>query len=67
MSIRKRISNKASVIDAIVEKYGTLEEFSRQTGLSYQLILDGLVGSGNYDPELVETLRESGIKVEVTA
>lgn len=67
MSVRRRISNKASVIDAIVEKFGTLEEFSRQTGLNYQLILDGLVGSGNYDPELVETLREQGIKVEVTA
>ena len=60
-----RIRNKASVIEALIEKFGTLEEFCKQCGLDYELTLHGFTGVNWADIDLIESLRESGIHVEI--
>lgn len=59
-----RIKNKREVSDKILEKFATLENFSEQTGINYQLVVDGLVSTGYADNEFVTALEENGIHVE---
>lgn len=59
-----RIKNKREVSDKILERFTTLENFSEQTGINYQLVVDGLVSTGYADPEFVTALEENGISVE---
>ncbi len=59
-----RIKNKREVSDKILEQFTTLENFSEQTGINYQLVVDGLVSTGFADVEFVTALEENGIHVE---
>jgi len=61
-----RIKNKREVSDKILERFTTLENFSEQTGINYQLVVDGLVSTGYADQEFVTALEENGIHVETT-
>lgn len=58
------IRNKREVSDQIVTKFGTIEKFAEESGLDYELILDGLISTGSADPEVVTALQENGISVE---
>ena len=60
-----RIKNKREVSDAILEKFGTFEKFSEQSGLAYELIVDGLVSTGFADEEFITALQDNGIRVEL--
>ncbi len=59
------IKNKREVSDAILEKFGTFEKFSEESGLAYELIVDGLVSTGFADQEFITALQDNGISVEV--
>lgn len=59
------IRNKRDVSDQIIEKFTTFENFSMQSGIDYQLVVDGLVSTAMADEELVTALKENGIRVEV--
>jgi len=61
-----RIKNKRDVSDQIIAQFGTLEEFSKVSGIDYQLLVDELVSTGFADPELITALQENGISVETT-
>ncbi|MBK8397466.1 MAG: hypothetical protein IPL26_19810 [Leptospiraceae bacterium] len=58
------IRNKRDVSDQILAKFGTIEKFADESGLAYEMILDGLISTGLADPEVVTALQENGISVE---
>lgn len=60
-----RIRNKREVSDQILQRFGTIENFAKESGLGYEMILDALISTGFADPEVVTALRENGIGVEV--
>ena len=60
-----RIKNKRDVSDQIIDRFGTLENFSKVSGIDYTLLVDGLVSTGFADPELITALTENGISVEI--
>jgi hypothetical protein len=59
------ISNKAAVMEAILEQFGTLEAFCNDCGLDYETAFRGLISTNPAHISLIESLEDAGIKVEV--
>lgn len=63
---RQRISNRAEVIDEIILKFETLENFSAQVGYDYREMIGSLLQGHKADEELLNILRIHGIDVNIT-
>lgn len=61
------ISNKAAVMEGILSKFGTLENFCSDCGLDYETAFRGLISTNPAHISLIESLRDAGIKVEIRA
>lgn len=59
-----RVRNKAEITKEILRRFGTLEEFSKESGLDYETIVRGLITTNYCHITLIETLRDYGIEVK---
>jgi len=63
---RQRISNRAEVIDEIIMKFETLEEFSAKTGCDYRELIGSLLQGHKANDEILDIFRIHGIDVSLT-
>lgn len=63
---RPRISNRAEVIDQILKKYETLENFSAKTGYDYTELIANLMQGNRVSEEMLDVFRIHNIDVSLT-
>lgn len=64
--MRVRISNRAEVIYQILRKFGTLENFSKETGIDYAVLIASLMQANKANEELLDVFRIHGIEANTT-
>lgn len=64
--MRVRISNRAEVIYQILRKFGTLEKFSKETGIDYAVLIASLMQANKANEELLDVFRIHGIEANTT-